>query len=232
MIQLSYSSLSILKDCRRCFYADRKLKMPRPRGIFSSLPTGIDGLLKEQLEAYRGSLPPVLRAFPALDGFQLYAGSDLAKMRNWKTNPFRMEDAAGNIVVGALDDLLFNPETQEYAFLDYKTKGSAPDQAYCEKYYQTQLDIYARFLECGKRKIADFGVLFYFWPEAGRKETKEIHPEEVIVFKSKPFFLTPNPANAEILFKEAVECLEGDLPRSSSTCEYCNFIRERQLIEK
>lgn len=213
-MQLSYSALSIFKDCKRCFWLDRNKKLLRPRGIFSSLPTGIDKLLKERLEAYRGSLPPMMADYPQLTGFQLYTGADLQKMRNWKTNPLRMEDAKGNIIVGAFDDLLYNPTTQEYAFLDYKTKGSEPDQAYCEKYYQPQLNIYTRFLELGKKKVAPFGVLLYFWPEPG---------EELLVFKSKPFFMTPNTADAETLFKEAIECLEGDMPDSSTTCEYCAY---------
>ena len=218
MTQLSYSSLSVFKDCRRCFWLDRNRKITRPRGIFSSLPNGIDGLLKKKLEVCRGSLPPALNV-PELQGFQLYAGTDLAKMRNWKTNPLKMQDTKGNIIVGAFDDLLFNPTTQEYAFLDYKTKGSEPDQAYCEKYYQSQLNIYTRFLEIGNRKIAKFGVLLYFWP---------IESETGLLdFQSKPFFLTPNTADAEKLFREAITCLEAPIPEPSSECEYCEFISKR-----
>ncbi len=212
--QLSYSSLSIYSNCKCCFWLDRNKKITRPRGIFSSLPTGIDGILKEKLEVYRGSLPPALANCPELQGFQLYSGKDLKAMRNWKTNPMRMEDEKGNILVGAFDDLLVNPTTQEYAMLDYKTKGSEPNQAYCEKYYQSQIDIYTRFLELGKRKVASFGVLFYFWP---------VKTEDTLMdFQQKPFFLTPNTANAEKLFREAILCLEGDLPQAAADCEYCS----------
>src|SRR3990167_11522879 len=216
-MQLSYSALGTFKDCKRCFWLDRNKKILRPRGIMSSLPNGIDKLLKEKLEAYRGELPPMMTDNPQLAGFQLYAGADLQQMRNWKTNPLRMEDSKGNILVGAFDDLLYNPTTQEYAFLDHKTKGSEPDQAYCEKYYQSQLNIYTRFLEIGNRKVAKFGVLLYFWPESGRPESGEMHAEGIIVFKSKPFFMTPNTTNAETLFKDAIECLEGDMPDSSAS---------------
>ena len=59
-MQLSASSLSVFKDCKRCFYLDKKMKAPRPRGIFSSLPGGIDGLLKKRLDEYRGRLSPDL----------------------------------------------------------------------------------------------------------------------------------------------------------------------------
>lgn len=218
-IQLSYSSLSVKKDCPRCFYADRKLKIPRPQGIKSGMPVAVDNILKDGLEVYRGSLPPALRNIPELYGFQLYAGTDLAKMRHWKSNPLKMEDTKGNVIVGAFDDLLHNPTTDEYAYLDYKTTGKEPSTEFGEKYYQSQCDIYTRFLELGKRKIAKFGVLLFFWPVSNEHGGVD--------FKSMVVFLTPNTANAETLFKEAIECLDGPLPAASATCEYCNFVKAR-----
>ncbi len=213
-MQLSYSALNLFKECTRCFWLDRNRKFTRPRGIFSSFPGGVDKILKERLETFRGKLPPSLAECPQLKGFELYVGEDLEKMRNWKTNPMKMCDDKGNILVGAFDDLLYNPTTEEYAMLDYKTKGSASDQAYCEKYYQTQIDIYTRFLEVGGKKVANFGVLLYFWP---------IPAELLIDFIQKPFFLTPNTENAEKIFKEAIVCLEGELPKPSLDCEWCGY---------
>lgn len=214
-MQLSYSALSIFKECPRCFWLDRNKKFCRPRGIFSSFPGGVDAILKRKLEVYRGSLPPALEEYPELKGFTLYAGKDLAKMRNWKTNPMSMTDEKGNVLVGAFDDLLHNPTTNVFAMLDYKTKGSAPDLAYCQRYYQSQADIYTRFLELGKKNVAPFAVLFYFWPievETG-----------LIDFMQKPFFLTPNTASAEKLFADAIKCLEGPMPEPSLDCEYCKY---------
>src|SRR3990167_4472305 len=217
-MQLSNSSLNIFKECPRCFYIDRIYKSARPRGIFSSLPNAIDGILKDKLEAYRGGLPPSLVKYPELNGFELYNGSDLKKMRNWKTNPLKMQDAKGNTIVGAFDDLLYNPKTAAFAILDYKTKGSKPDQAYCEKYYQQQVDIYSRFLEAGGKVLAPFAVLLYFWSEPS---VSEIQIDSLVSFDCQPFFLKPDPAAAEELFKEAVDCLEGQLPGHEPACEYC-----------
>jgi hypothetical protein len=218
-MQLSYSALSVFKNCPRCFWLDRNKKLIRPRGIFSSFPGGVDKILKEKLEAYRGKLPPALTNIPQLEGFQLYADPELAKMRNWKTNPLRMVDAKGNILVGAFDDLLYNPTTQEYAMLDYKTKGSAPDQAYCEQYYQSQIDIYTRFLQLGGKKVAPFGVLLYFWPISAK--------DNLIDFEQRPFFLPHNTDRAEKIFHEAIACLEGGIPSASNDCEYCLFAENK-----
>jgi len=214
MIQLSYSALSIFKSCPRCFWLDRNKKFTRPQGIRSSFPTGVDNILKKKLGSFRGTLPPALASCPELQGFQLYAGEDLNKMRNWKTNPLMMKDSKGNKIVGAFDDLLFNPTSNLYALLDYKTKGSPADQAYCEKYYQDQMDIYTRFLEIGKLTPANFGVLLYFWP---------VEAENLIDFVQQAFFLTPNPAHAEQIFKDAIACLEGPMPEAGLDCEYCKY---------
>ncbi len=214
-MQLSYSALGIFKSCPRCFWLDRNKKFKRPEGIRSSFPVGVDQILKKKLGSYRGSLPPALASCSQLQGFQLYSGADLQQMRNWKTNPLSMKDEKGNIIVGAFDDLLYNPTSQEYATLDYKTKGKAADQAYCELYYQSQIDIYTRFLELGKKKVANFGVLLYFWPI----ETEG----SLISFEQKAFFLTPNTANAEKLFKDAITCLEGPMPAAGLDCEYCKY---------
>lgn len=222
-MQLSYSALGTFKDCPRCFWLDRNKKLTRPRGIMSSMPNGVDTLLKTKLEIHRGGLPPVLAEAPQLKGFVLYAGSDMKAMRNWKTNPMNMEDAKGNVLVGAFDDLLFNPTTNEYAFLDYKTKGSEPDQAYCEKYYLSQLNIYTRFLERSGKKVAPFGVLLYFWPIKSEMG--------LLDFASKPFFLKPDTQAAENLFAEAISCLEGPLPSASNSCEYCTFVSLRSAYE-
>lgn len=220
-VQLSYSALSMLKDCKKCFWLDRNKKLVRPQGIKSGMPTAVDGILKEGLEVYRGSLPPALRNIPELEGFQLYTGSDLAKMRHWRSNPLKMQDARGNTIVGAFDDLLFNPTTQEYAYLDYKTTGKEPSVEFGQKYYQSQCDIYTRFLEKGGRKVASFGVLLFFWPAENGNGGVD--------FKSMAVFLTPNTAQAENLFTEAITCLDGPCPDHSPTCEYCGFLAKRNL---
>jgi len=185
----------------------------------SSLPIGIDLLLKEKLEVYRGDLPPALKEYEQLKGFVLYTGSDLNKMRNWKSNPMCMMDVNGNMIVGAFDDLLHNPETGELCFLDYKTKGKEPDQNYVEKYYQTQLNIYTRFLELGGKKVAPFGVFLYFWPVTSGSG--------LLDFQFKPFFLKPDTNAAEELFKDAIRCLSGPLPPANPNCEYCAFVAKR-----
>lgn len=223
-MNLSYSSLSMMKDCKRCFYLDRRLKMTRPQGIKSGMPTAVDNILKEQLEPYRGALPPVLDGHDRLSGFVLYKDPEMAKMRHWASNPLNLNLIGGHKVVGAFDDLLYNPTTKEFAYLDYKTTGKEPDQLFGEKYYQSQCDIYTRFLEAGGRKFADFGVLLFFWPVTGKGG--------FVDFQSKAIFLKPNPAAAVKVFKDALTLLEcDDVPPVTVGCEYCGYVGKVGQVE-
>lgn len=221
MTQFSYSSLSGIKDCQRCFYYDRKLKVPQPQGIKSGMPAVVDKIIKESFENSRGKLPPELQGFPQLKGFVLYDGPDLKKMRHWKSNPLKMSDAEGNTIVGAFDDVLYNPETDTYAYLDFKSTGKEPDQAFGEKYYAIQCDIYTAFFKQAGRKYADFGVLLFFWPVPGEGGIS-------IAFEKKAFVLKAVPENAEILFKKAVDIIKAPTPPpSGEECEYCKFVALR-----
>lgn len=220
-MQLSKSALDIFKNCPCCFWYDRNMKISRPRGIFSSLPNGIDGILKKTLESFRGNLPYPLLGIPELEGYFLYDGDDLGKMRNWKSNPYKMQDAKGNTIVGAFDDILYNSLSCTYAVLDYKSKGSEPTMEYCQQYCQDQVNLYTKFLNEGGKKTADFGVLLYFWPE----------PDDgfLIRFKSKVFLLKPNLGDADKLFREAMACLNGPCPPPSPDCEFCKYVFHRSV---
>lgn len=219
-MQLSSSSLSVFLECRRCFWFDRVSKMPRPRGIFSSLPGGIDGLLKERYATQRGTLPDVMKR-PELEGYELFKDTALLnKYQNWKGNPLNITFPSGNILAGALDELLYNPKKKLYVAADFKTKGSEPDQAYCEKYYQKQIDLYTFMLERAGMVTDGFGVLVYFWPVACK--------EGDIKFESKTFILQASVERAQKLFNEAIACVsEKSAPAGDPKCDYCNMVRDR-----
>ena len=182
------------------------------------MPVAVDKIIKNGFDTYRGCLPPILLEEDRLKDFILYNGDDLKKMRHWKSNPLKMQDAQGNTIVGAFDDLLYNPTTDVYAFLDYKTTGKEPTYEFGQRYYQKQCDIYTRFLEVDNRKVADFGVLLFAWPVANEQGTVD--------FASRVIFLKPNTQNAEDLFKRAMVCLNGLCPGPSLDCEYCKFISQ------
>lgn len=220
-MQLSTSALDLFANCKRCFYLDRKLKAPRPKGIFPSLPGGVDGILKSRLDAYRGALPPQFEGVEQLQGWRLFGDRGLLDIyRAWnakdalKWKPGTVDSAKKeNVLVGGLDDVLEHVSNGLVAPCDYKTKGSEPCQEDCEKYYQRQLDIYAVLLST-KYQVADFGTLFYFWPVEDENG--------LVVFECRAFFLDVSVERGKALVNEAWKLLESnELPPSDPGCEYC-----------
>lgn len=217
-MQLSTSALNVFADCKRCFYLDRKLKAPRPRGIFPSLPGAVDGILKSRLEAFRGQLPAALDV-PELEGWTLFKDSDrLAKIRQWNSKgALKYKNAGGDLLVGGLDDILSAGDL--HAPLDYKTKGAEREDSVTPDYYQRQLDIYALLIST-EFEVAEFGVLFDFWPVE--------HESGLVTFACKPLITNVSAARGKLLFEEGLACLASDeLPDANPKCEYCKCHSER-----
>ena len=82
-IRLSPSTLNLFLECQKCFWLDQVKGIHRPRGIFPSLPGGMDGLIKKYFDKYRalGKLPPELEG--KLDGVELFADGIL--LNKWRT---------------------------------------------------------------------------------------------------------------------------------------------------
>ncbi len=219
-MNLSYSSLSMMKPdggCHRCFYLDRKLKLSRPEGIKSGMPGQVDLIIKDQMDKFRGALPACLSGYEQTKGFVLYNNPELKKMRHWASNPLTIDLGNDHKVIGAFDDILYNPTSKQFAYLDFKTTGKEPDQAFGEKYYQGQCDLYTHMVLSAKRLTANFGVLLFFWPVPSSAGLVE--------FKSKAFFLKPNPAGAAKIIKEALLMLDSDdIPPPTVGCNYCDYL--------
>lgn len=217
-IKLSPSALSLFRDCPRCFWLDKNRKIKRPRGIFPSLPGGMDREIKKHFDKYRaqGKLPPEMSG-PEFEGVQLYADADrLEKWRNWKTGPEYVDREIESILSGALDDLLV--KGGRYIPFDYKTKGSPSTIEDAVKYYQTQLECYALLMEANGLKSAGFGYLLYYSPF-------EVTENGMVEFKVQPIKIETDIERARNLFRQAVELLRGPLPVSSPECEYCAWLR-------
>ena len=52
---LSPSQLGLFKECPRCFWMGKVKGIGRPRGIFPSLPGGMDNVIKPHFDRYRAA---------------------------------------------------------------------------------------------------------------------------------------------------------------------------------
>ncbi len=219
-LRLSPSSLNIFLDCPKCFWLEKNRSIKRPRGIFPSLPGGMDSVIKTYFDAYRikDEMPPEVK--DRLQG-KLFANmSKLEKWRSWSQTELSYEDNAINAALsGALDDCLV--ENGFYIPLDYKTRGSELIED-PRKYYQTQLDCYCLILDASGFRTKGLAYLLYFWP-------LEVFEEGMMRFKVKPIRIETNIDSARKIFRDAVACLKGEIPQASMHCEYCSFVASRKV---
>jgi len=218
LIQLSPSKLSIFKKCVRCFWLQEKYKVVQPRGIFPSLPGGIDRKLKTYFDGYRGSLPPQLEG--KVPGALFHNQDVLNKWRNWKSGLVYENKEIGVKLIGALDDCLVNHDL--YSPLDYKTKGSEPKDD-GSQYYQTQLDCYCLMLNSNGYKISEKAYLVYVYPG----EVFLNHPPDFIIpFETKIYEINCSGERALRILTQAVKILSGPIPEADESCEQCRFVTE------
>lgn len=210
-LQLSPSKLNLFLECPLCFWLSEVKGIHRPEGIQSTLPRGMDILIKKYFDKYRAKneLPPELSG--KVEGKPLTDLALLRKWRYWKTG-LRYEDKTLNATLyGALDECFVKENC--YIPVDYKTRGFdlKEDPA---KYYQTQLDCYTFLLEINGFKHLSFGYLIFYIP-------KEIKKEGVVRFTIEPKKIKTNPKAGLEVFKKAVKLLRGPQPKSHSECQFC-----------
>lgn len=216
LVQLSPTSLNLFKECKLCFWLNRVKGVERPEGPDSTLPRGMDLLIKKYFDEYRArkELPPELVG--KVEGELL---SDQQLIDSWRNRweGLYYEDKKLNAVFrGLLDECFFH--NGFYIPVDYKTRGFDLKEDSLS-YYQTQLDCYTFLLGANGYKHPFFGYLIYYIPEEVRENGK-------VRFRIEPKKLNTNPSAAYKLFKKAVSLLRSPQPASHSDCEFCSLGRQ------
>ena len=210
--KLSPSSLSLLKECFRCFWLQFNKKIKRPSGAFPSLPSGMDTILKAHFDSYRdkGMLPPELKE---LNGVKLFA--DMGLLETWRNNlsGVQWSDDEGNLFRGAVDDML--QKGNKLIVLDFKTRGF-PLKEDTHEHYQNQLDIYNFLLRKNGYETEDYAYLLFYYPN-------KINDNGDVLFHNKLLKMKISIKNAERIFKEAIDILNGEMPESNDGCGFCEW---------
>ena len=212
--KFSPSSLSLLKECPRCFWLHFNKKIRRPSGIFPSLPSGMDKILKIHFDGFmeRNEMPPEL-CNDECKGLKLF--DDRERLKEWRNNfkGIPWEDKEGNLFRGAIDNILV--KEKKLIVLDYKTRGY-PLKEDTAGHYQDQLDIYNLLLRKNNYETEDYSYLLFYHPDKVNKKGNVIFNTDLIKMKI-------DVKNAEKIFKKAVKVLKGEIPKAAEDCEYCNW---------
>lgn len=212
VIKLSPSTIGLFLECPYCFWLQFNKNIHSPRGIFPSLPSGMDAVIKRYYDTYRekGALPPEIEG--KVDG-KLFKDSLLKKWRsNWEG--LKYFDKQLNVELkGILDDCLVDGDI--FIPLDYKTRGFELKED-STSYYQHQLDIYCYLLSKNGYKVANHAYLIYYYPRL-------VKENGVVDFEVLPKRVETSIENAEKTVKDAMACLRGSEPQRHTECEYCSW---------
>lgn len=212
-IYLSPTKLNLFQECRLCFWLQKVKGIHRPEGISSTLPRGMDLLIKKYFDKYRplGKMPPEIEG--KVQG-KLFSDQELLrKWRSWQNGLRYNDEDLGAVLSGALDECFVDGDY--YIPVDYKTRGFDLKED-STSYYQTQLDCYTFLLEKNGFKHLSFGYLIYYIPE-------RVEKEGIVKFRIEPKKLETEPKRGYKIFTEAVNLLKGPQPSSHSQCKFCSW---------
>lgn len=150
-------------SCQRCFWLEHVRGMARPAGIFATLMSGIDKVLKEYYGKFRNSMVAELRE--SLPNVKLWG--HIAQLSVWQNNfkgiqHYFDDNAIG--LRGAVDDIGIIDD-KYLVPVDFKTRGY-PYKPSTTDYYRLQLDSYVLLLKLAGYDVNGTAYLIYYWPHA------------------------------------------------------------------
>jgi hypothetical protein len=216
--KLSPSSISLMQECPRCFWLNQHDIWNRPAGIFPSLPSGMDRILKKHFDIFRdkGLLPPELCKRQYCENLKLFGSNAKEKelLELWRNNRkgISIVDEQGNILRGAVDNILV--KGKKLIVLDYKTRGF-PLKEDTAEHYKNQLNIYNLLLKKNGYDTEDYSFLLFYMP-------KEVLDTGEVIFDTELVKMPVSIENAENLWKKALKLLNSPCPEE--TCEWCSHV--------
>ncbi|MBI4018933.1 MAG: PD-(D/E)XK nuclease family protein [Candidatus Aenigmarchaeota archaeon] len=214
--QLSPSSINLMFECEKCFWLQIVKKVRRPAGIFPSLPSGMDRILKQHFDRFaaKGKLPPELRDNEHTKGIALF--SDMDALNVWRNNRKGLtytDSGTGILLRGAVDNIL--TKDGKLIVLDYKTRGY-PLKDDTHEHYASQMHLYNYLLKQNGHDTEDFALLLFYHPntvtEAGE-----------VIFNTDLIRMSSNAQEGEKIFQKAIGVLQGEEPDASNNCGFCEF---------
>jgi len=212
--KLSPSALNLFKECPRCFWLAQHKVWRRPSGIFPSLPSGMDRVLKVHFDRFmeRGILPPDICESGECAGMKIF--DDKEKMKIWQSNFKGISwEEGGNILRGAVDNILVRDG--KLIVLDYKTRGF-PLKEDTAEHYRNQMNMYNFLLRKNGYETEDFGFLLFYVPSRVLENGDFVFDVEVVK-------MDVDVSKAEEVWRGALALLGSACP--SETCEWCRLLK-------
>ena len=212
--KLSPSALNLMNECPRCFWLAQHKVWKRPSGIFPSLPSGIDRILKVHFDNFRekGQMPPELCEHQSCVNMKLFDDKDKLKIwqNNWKGISWK--DKKANELHGAVDNILV--KGKKLIVLDYKTRGY-PVKDDTAEHYRLQQNIYNFLLRKNGYQTEDYFFLLFYVP-------REVMTTGEVIFDTELVKMKVDVDMAEKAWKKALKLLNSECPKKG--CDWCEKV--------
>jgi len=212
--KLSPSALNLMQECPRCFWLAQHKVWKRPSGIFPSLPSGIDRILKVHFDNFRekGQMPPELCEHQSCVNMKLFDDKDKLKIwqNNWKGISWK--DKKANELHGAVDNILV--KGKKLIVLDYKTRGY-PVKDDTAEHYRLQQNIYNFLLRKNGYQTEDYFFLLFYVP-------REVMTTGEVIFDTELVKMKVDVDMAEKAWKKALKLLNSECPKKG--CDWCEKV--------
>ncbi len=227
--RVSRSKIDLFLECPRCFYLDRRIGISRPQGFPFNLNSAVDILLKKEFDLHRRQHTP----HPLMESYGVDAVPlEHEMMDKWRDTFKGVEyfhTPTNFVVFGGVDDVWQNPDG-ELIVVDYKATskdGEVGLDAEWQDGYKRQMEVYQWLLSQNGYKVSKTGYFVYANGQRDREafDGKLEFDIKLIPYEGKPDWIDDT-------LEDMKKCLDGELPRSSPNCEYCNFVKDRIAAEK
>ena len=227
--KLSRSKIENFMHCSKCFYLDRRLGIGQPPGYPFNLNTAVDTLLKKEFDVHRAKH----KTHPLMKAYGLNAVPFSHEMMDeWREN-FKgvqyLHEPTNFIITGAVDDL-WQGENGEIIVADYKATSKTSQvtlDADWQDGYKRQMEIYQWLLRNNGLKVSNTGYFVYC---NGKTDREAFDGKLEFDIDLLPY--TGDDSWVEGTLSEIKECLNGEMPKASAECDYCNYRKAVSEVDK
>lgn len=227
--KLSRTKVDMFLNCARCFYLDRRLGVGRPSTPPFSLNSAVDALLKKEFDVHRahGTRHPLVKEYG------IYAVPfEHEKMDEWRDSLRRgiqfHHKGTHFILAGGIDDVWVDAEGA-LNIVDYKATSKTSEvnlDADWQIGYKRQVEFYQWLFRRNDFTVSNTAYFVYCNGQTDREAF-----DGKLEFEIKIIPYEGNDEWVEPTLQDIKECLMGDLPDPSPTCEYCTYRKLATEIE-
>jgi CRISPR/Cas system-associated exonuclease Cas4 (RecB family) len=224
--KLSRSRIENFVRCPRCFWLAQRLKISQPSSPPFLINSAIDSLLKAEFDIYREKAEQHPLQVEFRVNAKPFAHKDMDRWRHVFTGVQRLHEPTNLLISGGVDDVWVTPE-EELVVVDYKATAKEKEITDLEETkwhdsYRRQMEVYQWLLRGEGHKVSNTGYFVY-----ANGMAKNDGFNNKVEFRTNVFPYKGSDEWIEPTLQKIKDCLEGEMPKEASDCEFCAYARAR-----